>query len=383
MPVRRPTKKPVSRPTRVEIDLAALRHNFQEVQRTVGDSCDVLAVVKANAYGHGVSSVVPALAAAGANMFGVALVEEGIDLRKLGIEQPILILGSFFPGQESELLEYQLTPVLYTLDCARRLDHAARDAERSVDYHLKVDTGMGRLGFRVDRLGEVLPALKNLQNLNMTGLMSHLAVADEPERSLTASQCDAFAAVVETVEQAGFNPRYRHIANSAGIYSRELNGCNLVRPGISLYGGLTGGPFDHQFTQQPVMRFVSQVAQLKEIPAGEGVSYGHRFVTSRDSRIAAVPVGYADGYNRLLTNCGEVLIRGRRVPVAGTVCMDWILVDVTDLPDVQIGDDVTLLGRDGDEVITAEEWADKVGSITYEVFCNISKRVPRDFIDNS
>ena len=371
---------PVTRPTRVEIDLAALRHNFQEVQRTVGDSCEVLAVVKADAYGHGVSHVAPALAAAGANLLGVALVEEGIELRRLGLEQPILVLGGLFPGQESDVIDFQLTPVLYDLVCARRLDSAARDAGRSVDYHLKVDTGMGRLGFRVDRLDEVLPVLKNLKSLNMSGLMSHLAVADEPERPLTASQCDAFADVVTTVEKGGFRPFYKHIANSAGIYGRTLHGCNLVRPGISLYGGLTGGPFAQSFTQQPVMRFVSQVAQLKDVPPGEGISYGHRFITSRQSRVAAIPVGYADGYNRLLTNRGEVLIRGRRAPVVGTVCMDWILIDVTDLPDVQVGDQVTLLGRDGDDIITAVEWADKVGSITYEVFCNISKRVPRIYL---
>lgn len=371
----------VPRPTRVEIDLAALRHNFQEIQCSVGAHCDVLAVVKANAYGHGVSGVAPILADAGANLFGVALVEEGVELRGLGIEPPIVILGSVFPGQEADVLEHHLTPVLYDLTCARRLDSAACDAGQTIDYHLKVDTGMGRLGFRTERLDEVLPALKSLKNLNMSGLMSHLAVADEPERPLTGLQYEAFAEVVEKVEKNGFTPRYRHLANSAGIYSRELTGCNLVRPGVVLYGGLTGGPFDSQFTQQPVMRFVTQVAQLKELPPGEGVSYGHRFVTSRPSRIAAIPVGYADGYNRLLTNCGDVLIHGRRVPVAGTVCMDWTLVDVTDLPDVQVGDQVTLLGSDGDEIITAEEWADKVGSITYEVFCNISKRVPRVFVN--
>ncbi len=371
----------VPRPTRVEIDLVALRHNFLEIQRTVGADCDVLAVVKANAYGHGVSHVAPILAAAGADLFGVALLEEGVELRRLGIKQPIIILGSVFHGQEVEVLQHQLTPVLYDLTCAHQLDRAASEAGRTIDYHLKVDTGMGRLGFRVKLLDEVLPVLKSLKNLNMTGLMSHLAVADEPERSLTGLQYQAFAGVVDKVESFGFTPCYRHIANSAGIYSRKLTGCNMVRPGISLYGGLTGGPFDPSFSQQPVMRFVSQVAQLKELPAGEGISYGHRFVTSRDSKVAAIPVGYADGYNRLLTNCGEVLIHGQRFPVAGTVCMDWILIDVTDLADVQIGDDVTLLGRDGDEIITAEEWADKVGSITYEVFCNISKRVPRVFVN--
>lgn len=370
---------PVGRPTRVEIDPAALRHNFAEIKRTVGAGCEVLAVVKADAYGHGVRLVAPTLAAAGADLFGVALVEEGRELRQLGIEAPILVLGGVFPGQECEVIGHRLTPVLYDLGCARRLDKAARDAGRSLDYHLKVDTGMGRLGFRAELLDEVLSVLKNLKNLNMLGVMSHLAVADEPERPLTGQQCEAFATLVETLRKHGFDPRYRHIANSAGIYSLVQAGCNLVRPGISLYGGLTGGPFRKAFDQQPVMRFVSQVAQIKDLPPGAGISYGHRFVTARHTRIAAIPVGYADGYNRLLTNQGEVLIHGRRAPVAGTVCMDWILVDVTHLQDVQVGDPVTLLGRDGDEVITAEEWAGKVGSITYEVFCNISKRVPRVF----
>ena len=367
----------VPRPTRVEIDLAALRHNYHEIRRNVSADCDVLAVVKADAYGHGVRLVAPALASAGADLFGVALVEEGVELRRLGIVQPIVILGGVFPGQEVDVLEHQLMPVLFDLACARRLDDAARNAGRIIDYHLKVDTGMGRLGFRVERLDEVLPVLKSLQHINMFGLMSHLAVADEPDRPLTALQSQVFCKALEQVEAFGFNPHYRHVANSAGLFGHELAGCNLVRPGIALYGGLTGGPFAHQLSQQPVMRFVSQVAQLKDIPAGEGVSYGHRFVTTKPSRIAAIPVGYADGYNRLLSNCGDVLIHGQRLPVAGTVCMDWTLVDVTDLPDVQVGDRVTLLGRDGDEIITAEEWADKVGSITYEIFCNISKRVPR------
>ncbi len=368
---------PVPRPTRAEIDLAALRHNFQEVLGAVGRGCDVLAVVKADAYGHGVGHVAPALAAAGARLFGVALVEEGVALRRLGIEQPILVLGGVFPGQEAEILTHRLTPVLYDLNGARRLNSAARNAGQAIDYHLKVDTGMGRLGFRVETLGEVLPVLKQLKSLHMVGLMSHLAVADEPDRPLTGLQYQAFAGVLEQVAGYGFTPHYRHIANSAAIYSRELSGCNLVRPGISLYGGLTGGPFAHGFTQRPVMCLVSQIAQLKDVPLGAGISYGHRFVTTRHSRVAAIPVGYADGYNRLLSNRGEVLIDGRRAPVAGTVCMDWILIDVTDHPDVQVGDRVTLLGRDGDAVITAEEWAEKIGSITYEVFCQVSKRVPR------
>jgi len=371
--------KPVSRPTWVEIDLAALQHNFNAIRTKLGQACEVLAVVKADAYGHGVRQVAPALAEAGTAQFGVALVEEGIELRQLDIEQPIVVLGGVFPGEESLVLEHNLTPVIYDMESARRLAAACGEGQ-AVDYHLKVDTGMGRLGFRLERLPQVLAELKALPQLRMVGLMSHLAVADESSNPFTLRQYESFRGVIEQVEQAGFSPRYRHIANSAGTYAQELAGCTLVRPGIALYGGLVDEPFNELASQRPVMSFHSSIAQLKDVPAGEGVSYGHRFTTSRPSRLAALPVGYADGYNRLLSNCGSVLIKGHRAPVVGTVCMDWILVDVTDIPQAQVGDQVTLIGRDGDAVITAEEWAEKIGSINYEVFCQVSKRVPRVFV---
>ncbi|NJC88776.1 MAG: alanine racemase [Desulfuromonas sp.] len=371
---------PLTRPTRVEIDLDALRFNLRQVRDRVGQDCEILAVVKADAYGHGASGVAPALAAAGADQFGVALVGEGRALRRYGLTQPIVVLGGAFPGEEATILEHHLQPALYDLDTARRLDAAARAAGNRIPCHHKVDTGMGRLGFRPDRLAAVLAVLISLPGVEIRGVISHLALADEPDKPFTATQIERFQSVVTQVREAGFTPHYLHLANSAAIYSRQLAGCNLVRPGVSLYGGLTGTPFEQEVPQRPVMSFLSQVAQLKEVPAGEGISYAHRFVTQRPSRLAAVPVGYADGYNRLLTNKGDVLIRGRRAPVAGTVCMDWILVDVTAIPDVAVGDRVTLLGRDGDECITALEWADKIGTITYEVFCNISKRVPRIFV---
>lgn len=374
------TIPPLTRPTRVEIDLDALRFNLRQVRQQTGPNCEILAVVKADAYGHGARGVAPALAGAGADQFGVALVGEGLDLRRYGIRQPIVVLGGVFPGEEAAILEHQLQPALYDLDMARRLDAAARAAGTCIPCHLKIDTGMGRLGFRPERLDEVLAVLQSLPGVEVRGVISHLALADEPERPFTTTQIERFQVVVARIRAAGFAPRYLHLANSAAIYSRELAGCNLVRPGISLYGGLTGNPFEQVVSQRPVMRFLSQVAQLKEVPAGEGISYTHRFFTNRPSVLAAVPVGYADGYNRLLTNRGEVLIHGRRAPVAGTVCMDWILVDVTDIPGVTVGDRVTLLGSDGSECISALEWADKIGTITYEVFCNISKRVPRVFV---
>ena len=374
------TTPPLTRPTRVEIDCDALRFNLAEVRRTVGADTEILAVVKADAYGHGAAGVAPVLAAAGADQFGVALVGEGLALRRYGIRQPIVVLGGVFAGEEAAVVEHDLQPVLYDLDAARRLDAAARGAGCRIPCHLKVDTGMGRLGFRPETLDEVLGALGQLPGLELRGLASHLALADEPEKPFTTAQFERFRKVIASVRAAGFAPRYTHIANSAAIFSRALSDCNLVRPGISLYGGLTGTPFEGTISQRPVMRFVSQVAQLKPVPAGEGISYNHRYITNRPSLLAAVPVGYADGYSRLLTNRGEVLVRGCRVPVAGTVCMDWILVDVTAVPGVAVGDRVTLLGRDGDEFISAAEWAGKIGTITYEVFCNISKRVPRIFV---
>ncbi len=371
---------PHTRPTRVEINLDALRFNLRQVRERVGPDCETLAVVKADAYGHGARGVAPALEAAGADQFGVAMVGEGLDLRHYGITRPIVVLGGVFPGEEELVLEHDLQPVLYDLDTMHRLDAAAKKTGRRIPCHLKLDTGMGRLGFRPERLDEVLIILARFSGIEVRGVISHLALADEPEKPFTASQTELFRALVDRVRSAGFSPRYLHLANSAAIYSRDLAGCNLVRPGISLYGGLTGTPFEQTIPQRQVLSFVSQVAQLKEVPAGEGISYAHRFVTTRPSRIAAVPVGYADGYSRLLTGKGEVLIRGRRAKVSGTVCMDWILVDVTSIPEVEVGDRVTLMGCDGSECITAKEWADKIGTITYEVFCNISKRVPRVFV---
>lgn len=364
------------RPTWCEIDLNALRHNLAEVRRAAGDA-SVLAVVKADAYGHGVEGVLPVLVGAGVEMLGVALIEEGIALRQMGVVQPILVMGGAPAGTEQSLLEYSLQPVVSDFASARRLSKAAVLAGSRLSYHLKVDTGMGRLGARLDDLTDLLPVLHDLQGLSLVGVMSHLAVADEPELPFTAVQQQRFEAVAAQVEQAGFSPRYWHLANSAGIFSLELSAQTLVRPGIVLYGGLTGAFFDQTVSQKPVMHLISHIAQLKELSVGDTVSYGQRFTAVRPTRIAAIPIGYADGYNRLLSNQGEMLIRGQRVKVAGTVCMDWILADVTDLEQVAVGDRVTLLGCDGQDCVSAEEWAEKVGSITYEVFCGISKRVPR------
>ena len=368
------------RPTYAEIDLSALRHNFAQARRQAGEDRQLLAVVKADAYGHGAVPVARTLEDAGADLFGVALVEEGVELREAGIQSPILILGGTYPGQESLLFDFDLTPSLFDLDLAKRLNAMAFKRNCRCKVHLKLDTGMGRIGFRPEELDAALKVLQGMPGVELDGVFSHLALADEPSDPLTDTQVQRFRDSLTSIREAGFNPSRIHISNSAALFTRELPECNVFRPGIVLYGALPSDWFAGQLDLRPVMHVRSQVAQLKEVPAGTGVSYGHRFATERPSLLAAIPIGYADGYNRLLSNCGEMLIRGRRVRVAGTVCMDWTLVDVTDVPGVQVGDAVTLLGNVDGQQVSAEEWAAKVGSISYEVFCRISQRVPRHYL---
>lgn len=361
--------------THVEIDLLALKHNFR-LARDHAEGRSVLAVVKADAYGHGAVPVAKLLAEEGAEFFGVAHVHEARALREAGIEQPILLFCGVLPGEETALADLQLTPMLFDLALARRLDEIGQSRGLQLPVHLKLDTGMGRVGFRPEELAAVLVELAELKHLDLQGVASHLALADERDNPWSDTQYEIFRTCLSQIRSAGFEPRWIHLSNSAGLFGNAFPECNLVRPGISLYGGLPGADFA-ELDLRPVMHFRSRVAQLKQVPAGTGVSYGHRFNARRPTRLAAVPIGYSDGYSRRFTNCGEVLIGGRRAPVVGTVCMNWTLVDVTDLPDVEVGSVVTLLGRDADAVLTGHELADKIDTIDYEIFCQIGSRNPR------
>lgn len=364
-------------PTYVEIDLEALRHNFRQCRLQAGPDKHLLAVVKSDAYGHGAKHVATCLQDEGADLFGVASAEEGAQLRQAGIERPIVILGGFSPGEETTLLTHRLSPVLIEVEAARRLNQAALAAGAVCRCHLKLDTGMGRVGFRPEELAGVLQEASGWQGLALDGVVSHLALADAPESPLTAEQYGVFCRMLAQIRQAGFQPRWVHLGNSAALFAHDLPECNLVRPGIVLYGGLPSDYFAGRLDLKPVMSWHTHIRQIKEVPPGTGISYGHRFKADKPTRLAALPVGYGDGYSRLLSNKGEVLIHGRRARVVGTVCMNWIMVDVTDIPDVRVGDRATLLGGDGAACIPAEETAAKMGTISYEVFCLVSKLLPR------
>ncbi|AJE04215.1 alanine racemase [Geobacter pickeringii] len=376
-----------SRPTIAEIDLAALRHNFDLVRRTVPAGCGMLAVVKADAYGHGFMDISRELEALGVTAFGVAFLAEGIQLRKSGIDRPVLILGGVYPGQERKCIGYNLSTALFSLDQARVLDEAAARLYRKAKVHVKIDTGMGRLGVAAADAPSFFRELRDLPHIELEGIISHFASADELDdegRRYTDRQAAAFAEAVAAARSLGLSPRYVHIANSAAAFGMELPFCNLVRPGIVLYGALPSGDFEGRMALRPVMRLRSTVAMLKEVEPGTSISYARRYTSSERRLIASVPVGYADGYDRALTNRGEVLIRGERARVTGTVCMDWIMVDVTGIAGVRVGDDVTLLGCDSaGNCVRAEELAAWAGTIPYEIFCGISKRVPRVYLNAS
>jgi alanine racemase len=375
-----------SRPTWAEIDLDALAHNFHEIRNHLGPNIKILAAVKANAYGHGAVDCSRRLQNEGADWFGVALPEEGIELRKSGIDTPILCLGGFWDGQQDICTKYHLTPVVYRRDMIEALNQAAAQRKEIVDVHLKIDTGMGRLGVQPEALNEFCKALRGFANVRVDGLMTHLAAADEAEQSdFTNQQLEQFQQAVTAFREQGFAPTYIHAANSAGLFSFSKSWGNMVRPGGTLYGfaddvlpaGVAAPPL------QPVMSLHTRIMLLKKVARGAKLGYGCTFETERDSVIATVPIGYDDGYRRALSNRGRVIVRGRFAPVVGRVSMDLTLIDVTEVPEVELNDQVTLLGAQGNLAIKAEELGERAGTISYEITCGISNRVPRKYLTES
>jgi len=367
------------RPTRAEVDVAALRHNLARVNH-FAPGAGVLAVVKANAYGHGALTVARTLEAAGVSWLGVALVEEGLELRAAGISAPILVLGGAYAGAWDQLLSQRLTPVLFRPEHFTAYAAAATATGCRAPFHLEIDTGVGRTGIQPGELPATLENLRALPALELDGVLSHFASSDAQDREGTCAQAAAFRGLLAQVEAAGFSPRFRHVSNTAAVLDlqalSDVAGLNLVRPGLMLYG-LAPGHF-HAADLRPVLTWKTGMVHLKDVPAGTPISYGGTFVTRRPSRIATLPVGYADGYDRSWGNRSHVLVRGVRAPVVGRVCMDLCMVDVTDVPGVSFDDEVVLLGRQGEGRVSVEELAGLSGTIPYEVLCGISTRVPRE-----
>jgi alanine racemase len=374
------------RPTWAEIDLQQLAANFRQIKKRVGSAARIMAVVKANAYGHGAVECARRLAAEGADWFGVALPEEAIQLREAGIKQPVLCLAGFFPGQAAACIQHQLTPVIYRRDMLEALNQAASEAGVIVDAHVKVDTGMGRLGFRADQLGEFVERLDQFPNVRIDGLMTHLAAADDAGcRPLTLDQIHRFDEAVSVFREHGYRPTHLHLANSAGVYGHREAWGNMVRPGGVLYGlwrdVLPMSVSDPELG--PVMSLHTRIIMLKWVPPGETIGYGCTFEASRRSLIATLPIGYHDGYMRGLSNRANVILRGVYAPVVGRVSMDLTLIDVTDVAGVELHDEVTLLGRDRRHPelrIRAEDLARIAGTLSYEVTCGIGDRIAKVYV---
>jgi len=370
------------RPTWVEISLVKLRRNFDRVRQLAGGR-KVMAVIKADAYGHGAVAVANCLAQCGADWFGVASVEEALELRSAGITQPILLLGGLYMSDPADLIKYHLTP---TVSSTARLDTYAECAQhygRPIEFHLKVDTGLGRLGVPPDRLGAFLEHYQALQGVRLTGLLTHLASAEDLVATQTELQAERFRAALAQLKSAGVEPDWTHVSNSGALLSWREFPENMIRIGGLLYGycmplvlppgkDLPGLP---QF--EPVLTFKSRVVYLKDVPSQTPLGYGEAFHTRRPSRIATVPVGYADGLSRALSNRGNAIVGGRLARLVGNISMDLSLLDVTDIPGVNVGDEVMLLGQSQRASISALDIAQMLDTVPYEVLCLIGKRVPR------
>lgn len=359
----------------VEINPTALTHNIRAFQSLLQPKTTLMAVIKADAYGHGAVQVAQWAKELGVHYFGVATIPEGIELREAGIMQPIIILGAAQSRSQVEAIaQWQLEPTLCTIEQALLF---SKILPEPLLVHLKIDTGMARLGYPWQQ-GEVfIKQVQDLPRLEIASIYSHLATADATDPSFMKEQQKRFDGVIEKSRALGIAIPALHLSNSAGTLCSPIFHYDMVRVGLSLYGIYPGPQFKDAITLEPMMQVRARITQVKNLAAGVGVSYNHRFVTPSEMQVAVVGIGYADGVPRNLSNYMEVLLRGKRVKQLGTITMDQIMIDVSEVPEVQVGEVVTLLGCDGGEVILAEEWADLLGTIPYEIVCGFQQRLPR------
>jgi alanine racemase len=370
--------------TWAEINMAAIHHNLNVIRNRVFPA-KIIAIVKANAYGHGIIRTARAAVEADVEYLGVGFLEEGLLLRRRGFKIPILVLGGVLFHQVKQFIHNKLDITVSSLGLAYAVNREAQVLGKTARIHLKFDTGFNRIGMHHDKANDIFERLVPLKNIKIVGIYSHFANSDEPDASYTELQFNRFRSILEAAEKWGIKPDFSHIACSGAIYYYNHTFCNMVRAGLAMYGLYPSLKSPRHLNLIPVLSFKSRVVFLKTIPAGEPVSYGGTFITDRPTRIATIPVGYGDGYTRRLSNNADVLIRGKRFPVIGNVCMDQIMVDLNNDAGIETGDEVVLYGRQGDACIPVEEIAERAGTIPYEVTTWLARRVPRicsDTLDN-
>ena len=361
----------------VEIRLDDLTHNIDVIRARLKPETKFLAVVKANAYGHGMEAVANAALHHGVDYLAVAFAEEGERLRNIGVTAPILLLGATDEPHMDPVIDFHLMPAVFTEDMLTKLQRHAEEKNARCGFHFKIDTGMNRIGFkRTEAFEAALDRLARCPNLDFVGMFTHFAVSELPDKSFSHKQAARFMEFVQLARARGYRPML-HAANSGAALDMPEYQFDMVRGGIAMYGCHPAGGGAADIGLKPALSWKTEVTHVKDVAPGEGVSYGLHYIAEKPTRVATLPVGYGDGYKRCLSGKASVLLHGKRAPEIGTVCMDQMMVDVTDIPDVKPGDEAVLLGAQGDAVITADEMAEWAGTISYEILLSISDRVPR------
>lgn len=375
----------ILRRTWATIDLDLLEHNFAQLCKSKPEGTKVLGVVKADAYGHGAVPMAHTLVKLGADYLAVATVEEAVQLRRGEIKTPILVFG-YTPASYAETMVFMdITQEVHSLEYAKELDEALKKTNYKLNIHLQLDTGMTRIGLNTEDISfvEQLKTLQELSHLHMEGVFTHFSVADcgaEDDVAFTKMQYERFISALDTMNSLGMKPELCHCSNSAATVLYPDFALDMIRPGILIYGVHPSEATKDKIDVKPIMTVQSVISQIWDVKEGAAISYGRTFVAPKDFKMAVVQIGYADGLPRALSNCGSVLIHGKRAPIVGTICMDMCMVDITHVPNASMGDVVTVIGTDGDETISVDELASLAGTNSYEILCGISKRVPRIYI---
>ncbi|MEJ6949516.1 alanine racemase [Natronospora cellulosivora (SeqCode)] len=368
----------ITRPVWVEVNIENIKYNLRQIKETLRQGTEIMAVVKADAYGHGLIPVSQALIEEGIDRLAVALPEEGVELREAGFNLPIHVLGEVLSTQYKLIMDFDLIPTIARKDSLDNINRLAKELGLRKKIHLKVDTGMGRIGVQVDQALDFIKYAYNQRNIELEGLMTHFATADEEDKEYSYWQWKRFKKIINQVEEIGIQIPIKHASNSAAIIELSDFQLNMVRPGIALYGLTPSNNIKSKL--KPALSWKAKIDFIKQVAEGTAISYGATYRTSKESKIATVPLGYADGYSRLLSNKGYVIINGQNAVIRGRVCMDQFMIDITEIENVDIGDELVLIGSQGNKTITATDLANMTDTINYEILCNISKRVPRVYL---